>query len=633
MGEAYYALGMAYQAARQPELAQKAFRQAEQLGGTLDAGSGAPAPEHATTATMITRIMLLLAAVSGVVLAAQSSPTTLVPPASPHAAPNVSYADVTTAAGLAGFRHVSGTADKAYLIETTGSGVAMADFDNDGLVDIYLVNGSTLDRVLSGSPAPRAALFHNNGNGTFRDTTESAGVINERWGQGVCVGDFDNDGTEDFYVANFGPNRLYHGLGDGRFTDIAVSAGVAVDSWSTGCAFGDYDGDGWLDLYVAGYVDFDAKNPPPAPSGAEAPRCHRRNRRHRRVGRRNGRIVHGWRDSVHLSQGTRHVRSAGAQRRARPPVSQQPRWHVHRRHREAGVTDTKRLYGFGVAWFDMDDDGHLDLIVANDSGPNYVYRNLGNGKFEDVSYPSGAALDGNGRDQAHMGVAIGDYDNDGRDDIHITNFADDFNVLYRNHDGTSFNDVSFKAGLAQVSIPFLGWGTDFLDYDNDGWRDLLVVNGHVYPMADRFDWNTTYAQRALLWRNLEGKRFEEIGAAAGPAVTTPRVARGSAVGDFDNDGGIDFVVNTIDGPPLLARNEGTGRGHWLRCSFAAIPRSKCPRDAIGSVVFVTAGGLRMRGEVASGRGQASQSDLRVHFGLGARRKSRRSKYVGRTVRR
>ena len=284
---------------------------------------------------------------------------------------------------------------------------------------------------------------------------------------------------------------------------------------------------------------------------------------------------------------------------------------------QAGVADTKGLYGFGVAWFDMDDDGWLDLLVANDSGPNYVYRNLGNGTFDDISYPSGAALDGNGRDQAHMGVAIGDYDNDGRDDVHITNFADDFNVLYHNHDGTSFSDVSFSLGIAQVSIPFLGWGTDFLDYDNDGWRDLLVVNGHVYPAADRMDWNTSYAQRALLWRNLGGKKFEEVGAAAGAAVTTPRVARGAATGDFDNDGGVDFVVNTIDGSPLLAHNEGAGRGHWLTVQLRGDPARKCPRDAIGSAVFVTAGGQRMRGEVASGRGQISQSDLRVHFGLGA----------------
>ena len=280
------------------------------------------------------------------------------------------------------------------------------------------------------------------------------------------------------------------------------------------------------------------------------------------------------------------------------------------------MVDAKRRYGFGVAWFDMDDDGRLDLMVANDSGPNSVYRNLGSGRFEDVSYTSGAALDGNGREQAHMGVAIGDYDNDGRDDIHITNFADDFNVLYRNQDGASFADVSFRSGLARVSVPFLGWGTDFLDYDNDGWRDLLVVNGHVYPIADRLEWNTSYAQRALLFRNLDGRTFEEVGAAAGPALTTPRVGRGSAVGDIDNDGGVDIVVNTLDGPPLLARNDGSGRGHWLSVQLIGDPARRCPRDAIGSVVFVTAGGRRLRGEVASGRGQVSQSDLRVHFGLG-----------------
>ena len=217
-----------------------------------------------------------------------------------------------------------------------------------------------------------------------------------------------------------------------------------------------------------------------------------------------------------------------------------------------------------------------------------------------------------------MGIAIGDYDNDGRDDVHITNFADDFNVLYRNHDGRSFSDVSFPSGLAQVSIPFLGWGTDFLDYDNDGWLDLLVVNGHVYPSADRQPWNTSYAQRALLFRNLGGKRFQEIGAAGGPGLTTPRVSRGSATGDIDNDGGVDFAINNIDGPPTLARNVGGGAaGHWLTVRLTGDPGRKCPRDAIGSTVFVTAGGIRRRGSVASGRGQMSQSDLRVHFGIGA----------------
>ncbi len=285
--------------------------------------------------------------------------------------------------------------------------------------------------------------------------------------------------------------------------------------------------------------------------------------------------------------------------------------------RSAGVADTKGLYGFGVAWFDMDDDGRLDLLVANDSGPNFVYRNAGGGRFEDVSYASGAALDGNGRTQAHMGIAIGDYDNDGRNDIHITNFADDFNVLYRNHDGASFTDVSSAAGLAQVSIPFLGWGTDFLDYDNDGWLDLLVVNGHVYPQADDLPWNTSYAQRALLFRNLRGRRFEEVGAAAGEVLGTPRVARGSAVGDLDNDGGIDIVINNLDGRPTFARNQGAARaGHWLTIRLIGDPDQQCPRDATGSVVFVTAGGLRRRGEIASGRGQISQSAPRVHVGLG-----------------
>jgi hypothetical protein len=284
--------------------------------------------------------------------------------------------------------------------------------------------------------------------------------------------------------------------------------------------------------------------------------------------------------------------------------------------RELGVDDPRGLYGFGVAWFDMDDDGRLDLLVANDSGPNHVYHNLGNGRFADVSYPSGAALDGNGREQAHMGVAIGDYDNDGRDDIHITNFADDFNVLYHNENGTAFDDVSFKTGVARVSIPFLGWGTSFLDYDNDGWVDILVVNGHVYPGVDAVGWNTSYAQRALLLRNLAGRTFEDIGAAAG-ALATPHVSRGAAVGDLDDDGGIDVVVNNLDGPPVVAMNQGGARrGHWLGIQLRGDPAQKTPRDAIGSVVFVTAGGRRVRGEVASGRSQISQSDLRVHIGLG-----------------
>jgi hypothetical protein len=524
----------------------------------------------------------------------------------------VRYVDVTAESGLSSFRHVSGGTDKDYIIETTGSGVALLDFDDDGMLDVYFVNGSTLQPKAGG--VPRAALFRNTGSLAFRDVTSAAGVANERWGQGVCVGDFDNSGTPDLYVTNFGANRLYRNTGDGRFVDSAERAGVAFDGWSTGCAFGDYDGDGWLDLYVAGYVALDLQKLPPSPPRDRPP----------------GEA--GLSQPARAGMGAAYSSDAPYCTYRALPVMCGPKGlsgapdHLFRNNRDgtftdvtekAGVSDSKRLYGFGVAWVDLDDDGRLDLVVANDSGPNHVYRNLGEGRFADISYPSGAALDGTGREQAHMGVAVGDYDNDGRNDIHITNFADDFNVLYHNQGKATFSDVSFRSGVAHVSVPFLGWGTDFLDYDNDGWLDLLVVNGHVYPAADRMPWNTSYAQRTLLFRNLEGRRFEEVGAAAGPGLTTPRVSRGSAVGDLDNDGALDVVINNIDGEPALARNVGAASaGHWLAVRLVGDPERKCPRDAIGSVVFVTAGGMRRRGEVASGRGQISQSDQRVHFGLG-----------------
>ncbi len=560
--------------------------------------------------------MLVTGGAAAAVLSQQAPPTRAVPAASANAPANVGFADVTEAAGLGAFRHVSGSPDKPYIIEATGSGVAVWDFDDDGFVDIYLLNGGVLEPGKASVPAaPPAALYRNNGDGTFRDVTLAAGVANQRWGQGACVGDVDNDGREDLYVANFGRNRLYRAVGEGRFADVADTAGVAVEGWSTGCAFGDYDGDGWIDLFVAGYVALDLANLPPSPTRRAAPRRDTAER-----------------SSQDAGMGAAYSAGAAFCTYRGEPVMCGPRGlrgapdHLFRNNgdgtftetsRQAGVADDKGLYGLGVAWFDLDDDGRLDLLVANDSGPNYVYRNRGDGRFEDVSYSSGAALDGNGREQAHMGVAIGDYDNDGRNDIHITNFADDFNVLYHNHDGATFTDVSFRMGVATPSIPFLGWGTNFLDYDNDGWLDLLVVNGHVYPTVDLMPWNTSYAQRALLFRNLAGRRFEEIGASAGAALTTPRVSRGSALGDFDNDGGVDIVINNLDSAPTLARNVGGGSaGHWLKVRLIGDPGRKCPRDAIGSVVFVTAGGMRRRGEVASGRSQISQSDLRVHLGLG-----------------
>jgi enediyne biosynthesis protein E4 len=572
---------------------------------------------------MIAPRFLFLVFVAAATLAAQDlPPTRRTPSASPDAAAGVTYRDVTESAGLARFRHISGSAGKDYIFEATGSGVALWDFDNDGFVDIYLVNGSTLERLRQNEPAPSAALFRNNGDGTFTDVTTAFAAGNQRWGQGVCAGDFDNDRFVDLYVTNFGRNRLYRNDGGRQFADVAGKAGVDTEGWSTGCAFGDFDGDGWLDLFVAGYVSLDLNNLPPAGTGGSPA-----------TGASSATAPAATGDAARMgasySPGAALCTHRGVRVMCGPRGLKGAPDHLYRNNRDgtftdvtthAGVTDTKGLYGFGVGWFDMDDDGRLDLFVANDTGPNYLYRNLGNGRFQDISYASGAALDGQGREQAHMGVAIGDYDNDGRPDIHVTNFANDFNVLYRNDDGAMFSDVTAATGLALATTPFLGWGTDFLDYDNDGWLDLLVVNGHIYPIADGMPWNTSYAQRALLFRNLAGRRFLDVGAAAGDALNTPRSSRGSAVADLDNDGGVDLVINNIDAAPTVARNEGAPRaGHWLIVQLVGDPTQKCPRDAIGSVVFVTAGGTRQRRDVASGRGQISQSDLRVHVGLGRSR--------------
>jgi hypothetical protein len=545
-------------------------------------------------------------------------PTVAAPAPSADAAPGVAFSDVTRAAGLASFRHVSGGPGKDYILDATGSGAALLDYDGDGWLDAYLVNGSTWAALGGREEAPSAALFRNNRDGTFTDVTAASGTANRRWGQGVCAGDFDNDGWPDFYVTNYGRNRLLRNGGQGAFTDVAEAAGVTVDGWSTGCAFGDYDGDGKLDLFVAGYINLDPARLPPAPPRAGTPPeedspgpSPRPEQRGMGAAYTPGMAYCEYRGQPVMC-GPRGLK--GAPDRLFRNNGDGTFTDVTAR---AGVGDPSGFYGFGVAFFDFDDDGKLDLFVANDSTPNYLYRNQGDGTFKDVSYASGAALDETGREQAHMGVAIGDYDNDGRDDIHVTNFADDSNLLYHNDGAGLFSDVSYPSGIGRPSVPFLGWGTSFIDYDNDGRLDLFVTNGHVYPIVDRFDWNTSYRQRPLLFRNVKG-RFVEVGGSAGPAMATTWPGRGLAAGDVDNDGDVDLLVNNIDDGPTLLRNEGGNRaGHWLTVRLVGDPARKCPRDAIGSVVFCTAGGVRMRGEVASGRSQISQSDLRVRFGLGA----------------
>jgi len=581
------------------------------------------------------RVVLTLGALAGGVVVAQTPPG---PPAGGastagvfaavkdrHARPitaggfvegaPVVFEDRTRGSGLDAFLHVSGSgsAEKNFILESPSGGVALVDVDNDGWLDIYFVNGSTLAAVDGRAPAPRAALFHNNGDLTFTDITARAGVANERWGFGVAAGDFNNDGWVDLYVTNFGANRLYRNNGDGTFTDVAEQMGVTGGGWSTGASFGDYDGDGRLDLFVAGYADVDPHHPPAPADLADGRRSCSYRGEPVMCGPRG---LKGAADHLYHNEGSRFV-----------DVSER-----------AGVSDPARYYGFAAAWADVDDDGLLDLLVVNDSTPNYLYRNRGDGTFEEVGFPSGFALNEEGREQAGMGLALGDYDNDGRLDTYITNFSDDSNTLRHNDGHGLFTDVTRPTGLRVPTLPFLGWGTGFLDVDNDGWLDLFVANGHVYPQVDRFDWGMTWAQRPLLFRNIRGERFEEVPAATGSGLAIIVPARGAAFGDLDHDGRIDIVLNNHGQAPTLLHNVSSNvlnnvsnntsnnasrnaspaaaaaAAHWI--AFRLIGDAHGPRDAIGAVVTVQAGDKHWRRDVISGGSYCSQSDLTVHIGLG-----------------
>jgi hypothetical protein len=500
------------------------------------------------------------------------------------------FQDVAKQARLTVWHHQMGTPDKQYILEAVGSGVALLDYDNDGWLDIYMVNGSTYDAMSGKTKPPHAALFHNNHDGTFTDVAAKAGVTNDRWGFGVAVGDFDNDGWPDIYVANFGKNRLYHNNHNGTFTDVAEKAGVALGNWSTGVTFGDYDGDGRLDIFVAGYVHYDLKNPPaPGSSAVTTHFCQFR--------------------GVSVMCGPRGLQGEGD--------------HLFHNNGDgtftdvsvkAGVSDPNHYYGFTAVFADFSNNGRLDLAVADDSTPNYFYVNKGNGTFSDESYASGFALNQDGRETATMGLAVGDYRNNGLLDIMTTDFSDDYKVLYRNDGDANFTDVSYQVGLARDTIPFLGWGVGFLDFDNDGWKDILMINGHVYPAVDKQDWGTTYAERPLLYRNDHGKIFTQVPPVEGTGLARVISGRGAAFGDLFNNGKIDVVINVEDGTPVLLKNVNADHHHWIEMRLIGGPKS--PRDAVGATVYLTANGMRQREDVVSGGSFISSNDPRVHFGLG-----------------
>jgi len=526
----------------------------------------------------------------------------VVDPKAPHV-----FEDVTARTPLAQFRHLAGSRQKDYILETTSGGVAIFDYDNDGLPDVYLLNGSTLAAERGKERAPRAALYRNLGGWKFEDVTLKAGVANERWGMGVAVGDYDNDGFADLYVGNFGVSRLYRNNGNGTFTDVAPKAGVARRGWSTGASFGDYDADGRLDLFVPGYVALDIDNLPPSPSDAVRP----------------GQVAQNFCQfrGVTVMCGPR-----GLKGEADTLYRQRADGTFEDVSDKSGVNDAPRYYGFASAWVRVNEDSLLDLLVVNDSTPNQLYVNKGDGTFEEVGYPSGVALDENGREQAGMGLAVGDYDNDGLVDFYITNFSDDTNTLYRNDGEGNFTDVTYQAGLGEPTIPFLGWGTAFLDYDNDGWKDIVVANGHVYPAVDQQQWGTSYAQQLLLFRNAphgdtqqaaKGVRFfQRVGAAPGSGLAAAWPSRGLALGDLDLDGRLDLVLNNSDSAPAVLRNVSDAKGHWLRLRLVGDPAKKSPRDATGATIHLTAGKLRQRADLTSGGSYISQNDPCVLFGLG-----------------
>ena len=495
------------------------------------------------------------------------------------ASPSLVFEDVAAEAGL-DFQHFSGSPEKQYILESMSGGVAWIDFDRDGWMDLYLVNGGRWEDLVQGKRTVSNALYHNDGDGTFTNVTEKAGVGNRHWGMGVAAGDYDNDGWVDLFVCNYGPNTLYRNNGDGTFKDMTGTAGVGDGRWGVSASWGDYDADGWLDLYVTNTVQFDYKNPDPM-------ECH-----YRGITVQCGPLgMVG--DSDILYRNNRDGTFSDLSEKA-------------------GVSDVPPSYGLGAIWTDYDNDGDLDLYVANDQMANFLFRNLGDGTFEETGLFAGAAFSDDGTAQGSMGVDFGDYDRDGLLDIYITHFSDDYNTLFRNLGQGRFRDMTRGAGLTFSSWPMVGWGTGFADLDHDGWEDIFAANGHVFPQVDGYKIGTSFHQRSQVFRNLGDGKFQEV--SAGLDKLKSWSSRGVAFADYDNDGDIDVAVNNLDGVPWLLRNrKGSQAGNWLLLSLEG---TRTNRSAIGTRVTLETGEGKQIREVRGGSSYESTHDFRVHFGLG-----------------